>query len=419
MMDINNKTYDELKLYYDNILNKDQSTFKTSNDEPTPIDCIETMLSKLPMSILHKKGLKVLDPCCGNGNFHLVMHNILRNHGYESSHIINKVLYFNDTNQRRIDNVVNIFGQGNVSTIDFLQYDENAKFDIIIANPPYAKIMDNGKRASKNHNLVQSFISKSLRLLNDGGFLVYIVPDNWMSLSDRNVLLKVMSYYQFHWLDIHGAKKWFKHIGSSFTWFVLEKTPAYKPFTVDCVYKKTTYSSVVNSQVRNYIPLLYTNIVQSILQKTIDADNVKFPVETSSNLHKYTKQELISTQKDSTFQYRLIHTPKQTVYASRPHKFQEGFKVFISTTDTFKVFVDNCGMTQSIAFIRCATEQEAQHIVTILKHTLYKFLNDICRWGNFNNIRILQKFPVATNPENVYKQFNLTDEEICFIENAV
>ncbi|MFM2394295.1 MAG: hypothetical protein RLZZ546_2277, partial [Bacteroidota bacterium] len=47
-MNISNNTYEELKIYYDHILNKDKSTYKSTNDEPTPTECIETMFSKLP-----------------------------------------------------------------------------------------------------------------------------------------------------------------------------------------------------------------------------------------------------------------------------------------------------------------------------------------------------------------------------------
>jgi methylase of polypeptide subunit release factors len=419
-MNISNNTYEELKIYYDHILNKDKSTYKSTNDEPTPTECIETMFSKLPNTFYQNTNIKVLDPCCGNGNFHLILRNLLLAHGFNDTDILENIMYFNDINIDRTNNVKTIFGDNSlVSNHDFLDYQYNTKFDLIVANPPYAKLMTNGKRASKNHNLVKLFIKKSLELLHDGGFLIYIVPDNWMSLSDRNTLLREMTQFQFHWLDIHSAKKWFPKIGSSFTWFVLEKTPFYKPFTVQTLYKKELYTSSVISEIRDYIPLIYTDKVQNIFKKTIDANNEKFTVETSSDLHKFTKKELISTTQSDEFQYKLIHTPKQTVYAKRPHKFQNGYKVFISTTDTYKVFVDNCGMTQSIVFIRCQNKTQADSFKTVLEHDLYKFINNICRWGNFNNIRILQKFPKCTNVQNIYNQFNITADEIKFIESII
>ena len=74
-------------------------------------------------------------------------------------------------------------------------------------------------------------------------------------------------------------------------------------------------------------------------------------------------------------------------------------------------------MTQSIAFIICKDEMEAKNINVVLNHPMYKFINNICRYGNFNNIRILQKFPYCDNYKDVYKKFNITQDEIKFIES--
>ena len=73
-------------------------------------------------------------------------------------------------------------------------------------------------------------------------------------------------------------------------------------------------------------------------------------------------------------------------------------------------------MTQSIVFILCLNEEQAQKYLQILQHPLYVFINNICRWGNFNNIRILQSFPIPTieysgNHQEIYDHFNITKEE--------
>lgn len=416
-MDLFNNTYNELKTYYDTDLNQDKSTYKNSNDEPTPMGCVEEMLSKLPAKVWHKD-VKILDPCCGNGNFHLVAWDILRKNGLSTQNIIDNNLFFNDINPSRLANVENVFGNSaNITQEDFLQTVNDEKYDIIYANPPYAKFTTENKRASKNHTLVRDFLDTSLKRLKDGGFLLYIIPDNWMSLADRNKVITEVTKNQFIHLDIHSAKKWFPKIGSSFTWFVLQKTKSVKPYTVVSRHKKNIYNSVVTSGVRDFIPLVWTSEVKSIFEKTIDQQNPKFSVETTSDLHKYTKRDLIVSKKDSGHPYRLIHTPTQTVWASRPHKYQDGYKVFISTTNTYSTFVDDCGMTQSIAFVRCDTREEANKIKNILDHDLYKFMNNLCRWGNFNNIRILQRFPVPSNPQDIYSSFGITKEEIEFITN--
>ena len=82
--------------------------------------------------------------------------------------------------------------------------------------------------------------------------------------------------------------------------------------------------------------------------------------------------------------------------------------MFMSLTNQYGVFVDNCGMTQSVAYVRCTSIAEAERIATELNNEVYRFLNNITRYGNFNNIRVLQRFPV-------WGSFELTEEEIGFI----
>ena len=415
-----NNGYNELIEYYDNILNKDKSIFKSTNDECTPIKCVTEMINTIPDDFWKNKYIKILDPCCGCGNFFLViLTKLIKYHNIQ--YILENILYFNDLNSERIKIVKTIFLNDkyklNITEGDFLIYKNDIKFDLIVANPPYAKILDNGKRASKNHNLIGLFINKSLELLNSNGLLLYITPDNWMSFADRNVLITKLTKLQIHHINIHIAKKYFK-VGSSFVWYLIENTVSYKDIKIEGIWKGKEYSDCVKSEIRKFIPLYYNRIIQSILNKTIDKNNKKFDIMTSSDLHKYTKRELISNTKDDIFKYKLIHTPKQTVWSKRPHKFQEGFKVFISTTTYYSIFIDNCGMTQSIAFILCKDEQEANLFKKILEHPLYCFINNICRYGNFNNIRILQNFPYCIKYEDIYKDFKINKEEIKFIESS-
>lgn len=409
--------YNIIKNYYNTILNKDKTLVETSNDEPTPIECVEEMISKIPESFWKNKKLKILDPCCGCGNFPFVIYfKLLKYHSKE--HILDNMLYFNDLNKKRLDVLQNLLNRDriNIYNRDYLEINFDIKFDLIVANPPYAKLLPNGKRASKNHNLIGLFIKKSFKLLHENGFLLFITPDNWMSFADRNTLITELTNKQIHYINIHIAKKYFKKIGSSFVWYLIENRKYYKDINIEGIWKNKIYRDIVKSQERKYIPLFYNSLIQSILSKTIDCDNKKFKIETSSDLHKYTKRLLISNVNNEKFKYRLIHTPKQTVWSSRPHKFQEGFKVFISTTSYYGTFVDNCGMTQSIAFIRCKDQEEATTISKVLNHPLYRFINNICRYGNFNNIRILQNFPYSNNYEKTYDIFNITKEEQKFIE---
>ena len=423
---IDNSSFDELKKYYDETLNIDKTTYKSSNDEPTPIDCIIEMIAKIPNELWLKKDLSILDPCCGNGNFSIpIINELLKYHDKQT--ILEQILEFNDINENRLDNVRNILCAEKynlqIYNNDFLTFNNIKKYDLIVANPPYAKFLENGKRSSKNHNLIKDFIEKALSLLKTDGYLLFITPDNWMSYADRNLLIKTITSLQIIHLDIHTAKKYFKKIGSSFTWYIIQNCNFYKNINISGIWKKKEYISSVISKQRKYIPLLYNQIVQNILEKTIDNSTLqKFDIKTSSDLHKYTKAQFINNEKTDLYKYKLIHTPSQIVYSMRPHKFQDGYKVFISTTDKYSVFIDNCGMTQSIVFILCSNEEQAKKYLQILQHPLYIFINNICRWGNFNNIRILQNFPIPTIEysgihDDIYNYFKITKEEIEYISS--
>lgn len=416
---------EELQTYYDEVLNMDKSTYRSTNDEPTPIACVREMIDAIPEELWTKENLAILDPCCGNGNFFVPILFKLREYGHTTEAILGSILTFNDINTERLENVRRVFqGAKNVRSDDFLTgfSDDEQLYDLIVANPPYAKLMPDGKRASKNHNLVGAFIEKALGLLKPGGYLVFLTPDNWMSRSDRNTLIQKLTALRILRLDIHGAKKYFKRIGSSFTWYVVQNSPICPgdEIHVTGLWNKRVYADMVPSGVRSYIPLMYTRLVHEILRKTVDdPTHERFKIETSSDLHRYTKRALIVAERDEAHPFRLVHTPKQTVWASRAHKYQESPKVFLSTTDTYKVFVDTCGMTQSIAFIQCVSAEEAERIRGVLEHPLYVCINNICRWGNFNNVRILQQFPKPTIAHDPYTSFGITEVERAFVVSCM
>ena len=53
-----------------------------------------------------------------------------------------------------------------------------------------------------------------------------------MSFADRNVLIEIITGLQIIHLDIHSAKKYFKKIGSSFTWYIIQNCAFYKNMNV-------------------------------------------------------------------------------------------------------------------------------------------------------------------------------------------
>ena len=403
----NPKTFDllcndflDIKEYFNN-LNQDQSHFYNSNDICTPMECVKEMVDSVPESFWQQKDLKILDPCCGNGNFF----------AYITTKINLKNLYFNEINPKRIANLKKYFGNNiNFSNHNFLDFNQQNTFDLVVANPPYAKFSEKNIRVSKNHNLSRDFIKKALQVTKIGGYILFIVPNNWMSFSDRNLLPQMLSEYQFITIDIHGAKKWFPKVGSSFTWFLLQKIENCFPCKISNNYilQDNVFATIDKNS--KFIPLYYSEVVRNIVNKTINNNLLpKYKVLTSSYLHHYTKKNLFNNFETAEFKYKVIHTPTQIVWSKKPHKYQDFHKVLLSLTNQYKVFTEyGSGITQSIAFIICKSLAESQNIAQELDNPVYKFLNNITRYGNFNNIRVLQNLPILSS-------FELTNSENNFI----
>jgi tRNA1(Val) A37 N6-methylase TrmN6 len=196
------------------------------------------------------KNLRILDPSCGSGRFlisvaenlykiHKIINPKLSNIEIKKT-IIEKNLYaieieksasiiselrlinwflsntLNELNSRNSDfkglrfRNVNHFIEKlnirlNISNLDFLLDFNSDKFDIIIGNPPYVenkKIKDKEfkKKLSKRYHsayrlfdLSILFIERSLELLNDNGYLSFILPNKFLSadygIKIRTILL--------------------------------------------------------------------------------------------------------------------------------------------------------------------------------------------------------------------------------------
>ena len=439
-INIHTRSFDDLVKYYNTILNKDTSTFQTKNDESTPIELIAEITDKIPEELWMRPGLKILDPCCGNGNFALpIYHRLRKQPARTPKEILEQILYMTDINPVRIANVRRLFGAlpditPSVKQCDFLTSNEilvrnlgnfPRQYDLIIANPPYAKIDQDGKRSAKNHNMIRPFVIQCLSLLKRGGYLALLIPDNWMSKSDRNDLCLTITQLQMIYLDIHTAKRYFRGVGSSFTWFVARNSdaPVGQTMTVSGVWRGGVYTDdEVPCMIRSYIPLVYNRIVQSILEKTVErVGGVAIRASVSCELHRTTKKALLAVSQTGVFCHRVVHTPSQTLWSSREHELQKRVKIFISITDKYSVWVDAgiSGMTQAVMYILCQTVGEADIRCVQLRHPLFVFLNNICRWGKFNNIRVIQSFPEVplgiVDETAIFDFFGLNDTEIAFV----
>ncbi|MCS6955533.1 MAG: N-6 DNA methylase, partial [Candidatus Calescibacterium sp.] len=210
---------------------------------PTPHSLVCEMLDHLPDEVWSNPHLKWFDPCCGSGTFVVeIFYRLLKKlpPPYNNpKHIIENMLYFNDINKNyvrvlctRISRInkdkefkYNIYSQ------DYLNFETNMKFDIIIGNPPF----NSGVKRFYN-----KFVSKSIDLSNR--FVLMISP-----------IQLVKAYYP----DVVEVYNKMVDNGLCLVKFIGDK--AFKDALVDCCYvvvdknKKSSYEKkFLNSQEKYY-----------------------------------------------------------------------------------------------------------------------------------------------------------------------
>jgi len=158
----------------------------------TPQNIVNFMVSLIPKPILIS-AKKILEPACGYAPF---SRRIAEIRGSWDG------LQGIDVNQDIIKYLRKHYPRYEVIYGDYLLTDLTSDYDIIIGNPPYGIIGDEShypistfkdrKKLYKKifetwkgkYNIYGLFIEKSVKLLRNGGILVFIVPATWMILDE-------------------------------------------------------------------------------------------------------------------------------------------------------------------------------------------------------------------------------------------
>lgn len=161
---------------------------------------VDSSLDEIEKRFNSLKSVKVLDPCCGSGNYTQILIEKISERIYKKTkeekqkvleYVINEVVYSEDINEEALGvckkRIEDLFGvkPKNVKKGNFLKSDK--KYDLIIGNPPYGDLLsDEDKKELKDSykNIALNFIDKAIELINENGEISMIVPHSFTRVKD-------------------------------------------------------------------------------------------------------------------------------------------------------------------------------------------------------------------------------------------
>jgi hypothetical protein len=363
-------------------------------------ELIDEMLSHIPNEMWESKKTTFCDLQMGGGQFIKKIIKKLQEAGHSDKNIKNRIYGYSE-NDLYLSYVISdkkIIGNFDIYNEETIG---NMKFDVIVGNPPYQNVIEGDHKSKKT--LWAEFILKSNNILNINGILSLIVPDGWNSptndipensISIFNDIFKNENL--IYCADNSIIKPYFKGIGQSFSMFIFCKNKLYKTTQ----FRTSTEKFEYNINRLYFIPKKINKISFSIHDKVLNKKNDKFVFE------RYQKKD------GGMLDNRHPH------YNNRKLKFSRGLS-------KFKIDYDegNCGYDVFTYAYFLNEKEDIQSAISLFNSKLYNLILNQ-KWNQYftkyipNQIPKLPLNKIYTDID-LYKEFNLTQEEINYIENYV
>jgi len=284
---------------------------------------INKMLDLFPKNIWTNHKLTWLDPSVGAGFFMICVYMRLMNglkkwepnEKKRSKHIIHNMLFMVEINRKNCNICKSIFGNNlNLICGDFLedlnfQNHDDISFDCIVGNPPFQDdygLSESGKRINGGKNkLYERIFLKSYNMLNDGGYLSFVVPDNLFA-GNGSQSYQILIQNSVPFVSFNPSNQSFFHkIQQPVCYFILHKI------------KKNQLTTIEHDEQLTFQIKLQDRPVNPIRNWTPHTEKLinKF-VSNQRNNVTYNRGKSIKSYKGD--KYSVIFTPSKTLQTNNP-----------------------------------------------------------------------------------------------------
>jgi len=284
------------------------------------------------------------------------------------------------------------------------------KFDVVVMNPPYDNPNNAGGSTGYAKKLWMQFVEEAVASwLVPSGYLVCVHPSSWRA-QNSNMWKPIYQSKQVVIAKLNPNVAW--DVGVKTDWYVLQNCDYTKPTSV--IYSIGTEPV----DFRQYDGLADDLRIEKIRLK-LTGEKLHF--ESTTSHHASGKRV---SEKGT---YPIQHTAIQVLRSFVKHAWQDLKKVLVSCSGYLEPFYDDgkLGVTQTTAAHFVSSKQEADYIIRLLNSKLYRFIVQSYKTSGFTHIKLLNllPYPKTLRPNftdaELYKHFNLTDDEIELIERTV
>jgi site-specific DNA-methyltransferase (adenine-specific) len=293
----------------------------------------------------------------------------------------------------------NVVYQENIDFDEIKNEFLDMKFDIVLGNPPFQKNLDSGHKSVDNP--WAKFIYLSSNLIKDNGYVVMISPDGWCSPTydiqkgNLSIFRDVFKNNNLIYVAFDDIVKPYFQKGTSFSYFLFQKSK----YSGTTIFETLGEKFEIDITNLFFIPKNINSISFSIHNKLLNT-NFKFSFE------RYRKKD--GGMLDENHPHFYI--PKI--------KFSRGLAKFEVNGDN-----GNSGYDVFTYSYLLQNNENLDSALSVLNSKLYRFvLNQ--KWNQYftkyipNSVHKPNLDKIYTD-EEIYEIFNLTQDEINFIESNV
>jgi hypothetical protein len=356
-------------------------------------ELIDKMFDQLPSHNWSSKTTTFLDPSIGGGQFIKKVIERLTDAGHSMDNIKSRVWGFAE-NQFALNYAVarhNLVGTFKVGSVEEIQKElqKMKKFDVVCSNYPFQSDANNSDNNLwvDFHKLVMTQILKP-----QTGIALVISPQTWIGKNKQTSKADYSPYrvYQIDYVEIFDrvqSDKYFKGVGSTFTWYVTQACAVSRPTkVVQYINGEPTDPLSVNFKFEYTYPKVITKGTLALHELVVSMSNQKkLDIRKCNECHgqQLKKKDQVRERPSKRFPYPVYYSHRITRYTSVQSSIYAAWKVMIPKTGALKdAFVDrNCNVNEDVRYILAKSKAEAVNILSLLRTNLFQWIGATYRTG--------------------------------------